>query len=718
MPTYLAHIAEDGREQTLSDHLRGTATLSASFADAFGAFAFGYHVGLEHDRGKACEGFARRLRGGPRVDHASAGAVACVLRQLWFSSACIAGHHGGLPEFGNRLDSASDSTLIGRIKKNRERAEAIPDTVLPASVPSREPYSPNDADTLSASFWCRMLYSCLVDADYLDTETFMLGHPAERGGHDDIPTLLARLEAYIRPWQNPQTPINRIRCDVLQRCMDMGERERGLFTLTVPTGGGKTVASLAFALHHARKHGMERVIYVIPYTSIIEQNAAVFRRILGEDNVVEHHSEVALSEGEDSQTTSWRRRMATENWDAPIIVTTAVQFFESMYAATPSKCRKLHNVANSVIIFDEAQMLPTGHLRPCVAAIAQLVAHFRATAVLCSATQPVLNDLFEQYAPGYPIRPICEDTTPLYESLRRVTCRKRDDRLALSELAEHLAAETQVLCILNTRKAVQEVYRYLPAEGRYHLSTLMCPAHRKNVLAEIRARLDEGSPCRVVSTSLIEAGVDVDFPSVYRELAGLDSIVQAAGRCNREGKRPAEESVVTVFECEGQTPPPLLGVNIGAAVEVMEGFEDLLSPEAIESYFRAYRSLMGDHIDKAMVIRHLSEGKAGCLLPFQTVAEDFHLIDKNTNTIYIPQPLNETVTRALEAVVDGRGSRADYRLLGPYSVNVYERHYTALLEAGDILPIDEGSAYLVNTELYSPACGLSLQAERGKAEFI
>ncbi len=715
MPIYLAHISEDGREQTLFDHLRGTAELSASFAASFEADKFGYYIGIGHDRGKACESFAHRLRGGPMVDHASAGAVVCARNNLWLSSACIAGHHGGLPEFGNVRDGAADPTLIGRIKKNIEITNTIPDTVVGTPVPTYEPYRKDD---LSASFWCRMLYSCLVDADYLDTETFMLGHPAERGGYDDIPTLLNRLETYIRPWKEPQTPINRIRCDILQRCIAAGESERGLFTLTVPTGGGKTVASLAFALHHALKHGMKRVIYVIPYTSIIEQNAAVFRKILGDKNVIEHHSEASPSEGDDIQAMQWHQSLATENWDAPVIVTTAVQFFESMYANKPSKCRKLHNIANSVIIFDEAQMIPSGHLRPCVAAIAKLVANFGATAVLCSATQPVLNDLFEEYAPEYPIKPIYEDTVPLYESLRRVTCRKLGYRLSRQKLAEHLKDETQVLCILNTRKSVQEVYQYLPEEGRYHLSTLMFPAHRKAVLNDIRARLIAGLPCRVVSTSLIEAGVDVDFPAVYRELSGLDSIVQAAGRCNREGKRSAEESIITVFECDEQTLHPLLGVNIGATKEVMCNFEDLFSPEAIESYFRAYRSLMGNNIDKASIIRHLSEGKSGCRLPFKTVAEDFHLIDNNTKTVYIPQLSNEEAKKALDAVIAGRGNRNDYRLLGRYCVDIYDKHYAALLEAGDILAIDEESAYLVNTELYSNEYGLSLQAGLGKAQFI
>ena len=387
-----------------------------------------------------------------------------------------------------------------------------------------------------------MLYSCLVDADFLDTEAFMSGSNAGRSGYDPLPVLLERLSEYISPWRTPTTELNRNRCAILEQCLEKASGPRGIYTLTVPTGGGKTVSSLAFGLKHAVKNGMKRVIYVVPYTSIIEQNAAVFREILGENNVVEHHSGVCLDEDDETNRLNRFLRLAAENWDAPVIVTTAVQFFESFYSNRPSQCRKLHNVANSVVIFDEAQMLPTCHLLPCVGVMANLAARFRSTIVLCTATQPVLADLFRKFYPNQQIQEICPEIGDSFQKFRRVTYRD-GGKLSNSALAEALSRENQVLCIVNTRKAAQEVFNLLPQEGRFHLSTLLYPEHRKEVLNTVRKRLKDGLPCRVVSTSLIEAGVDVDFPAVYREIAGLDSIAQAAGRCNREGKRTAQAAV-------------------------------------------------------------------------------------------------------------------------------------------------------------------------------
>ena len=708
---YLAHLAGDGREQTVAAHLEGTARRSAAFAAAFGSEDFGRLAGLAHDIGKCSEAFQKRLRGGPKVDHATAGAIECARTGASLTACCVIGHHGGLPDFGNvSTDMPGDATFCGRLRKGLQSdgPACAWDGRLPAVPP--EPMMQNDGFRLS--LWTRMLYSCLVDADYLDTEAFMAGGRVERGA-DSLFELWDRLQKHIAGFYPPRNELNRMRCQILERCMDAGAEPKGLFSLTVPTGGGKTIASLAFALRHAIRNGMRRVIYVIPYTSIIEQNACVFRDILGENNVLEHHSGVTSdSDGEINDAAS-RLRLATENWDAPVIVTTAVQFFESIYANRSSKCRKLHNMANSVILFDEAQMLPTGALLPCVGAIARLVADFGASAVLCTATQPVLNDLIRSFAPELSVKEICPDTAPLYERFRRV-CFRRAGALSNAALAAELSAQAQVLCVVNTRKAAQEVYRLMTGEGNYHLSTLMVPAHRHAILQTVRQRLAEGLPCRVISTSLIEAGVDVDFPAVYREMAGLDSIMQAAGRCNRNGKRDASESPVTLFT--GETPPPkLFQQNIKAAVEALDGDRDPGDPESIRRYFTTYRSYVGDGLDSAEVVKRLRDGLSGCQLPFRTVAESFRMIREDCMTVYVPYGEGAALC---ETILSGSAVREIYRRAGRYSLSLYSEHYRALLAAGDIAPLDEDSGVLTNSALYGEQTGLSLQADTGKAQFI
>ena len=501
--------------------------------------------------------------------------------------------------------------------------------------------------------------------------------------------------------------------------MEAGAKPRGVYTLTVPTGGGKTVASLAFALRHAAAHNLQRVIYVIPYTSIIEQNAQVFREILGENNVLEHHSNVSFDLSDGAAPEEVRRALAAENWDMPVVVTTAVQFFESMYASRSSKCRKLHNLANSVIIFDEAQMLPLPHLRPCAAAMASLAEQFRSTVVLCTATQPSLDDLLHTYAPSCPVTELCPQTAALYSRFRRV-CFRQAGTLTDEALAEQLSGQAQVLCIVNSRKAAQSIFSLLPSEGSYHLSTLMIPAQRQSLLQEIRSRLKAGLPCRVVSTSLIEAGVDVDFPAVYRELAGLDSVMQAAGRCNREGRRAASESPVTVFE-RTELPPVLFRTAIGAAREALAGGRDPGAPETMARYFRSLRDLTGTALDKLGVVAAFERGISGCGLPFRTVAETFRLIDQNTHTIYIPYQDGAALLEQLQA---WGGTRALYRKLGRYAVSVYDQHFKALYTAGALLTakevpaLDPDSAILSDMALYSETMGLSLEPEAGKAEFI
>ena len=718
---YYAHVREssDGNKefQTVAQHLIGTAKLCRKFAAAFGAEVDGHLAGLTHDIGKCTEEFQNRLlNDGPVVDHATAGAMACAMQGNRYVAACVAGHHGGLQDFGNmRTARRDDGTFYGRLLKGREEGCLEHCGESGVALPMAAISAAQGLNTLQASFWTRMLYSCLVDADFLDTERFMNGE-RDRGGCDDMAALLARLRAYIEPWQTPTTELNRLRCEILNICMEAGRKPKGVYTLTVPTGGGKTVASLAFALRHAVEHGMQRVIYVIPYTSIIDQNAQVFRDILGSGNVLEHHFGVQFDLSDGAAAEDVRKALATENWDMPVVVTTAVQFFESLYAARSSRCRKLHNLANSVIIFDEAQMLPLPHLRPCVAAMASLAEQFHSTVVLCTATQPSLDDLLRTYAPSCPVTELCPQTALLYDRFCRVTFRQAGV-LTDEALAEQLNARRQVLCIVNSRKAAQKLFALLPPEGSYHLSTLMIPAQRQALLGEIRERLTQGKLCRVVSTSLIEAGVDVDFPAVYRELAGLDSVMQAAGRCNREGKRSAEDSIVTIFE-RTELPPLLFRAAIGAAREALGEGRDPAAPETMARYFRSLRSLTGDALDKQGVIKTFTQGIEGCEFPFRTVAEKFHLIDQNTYTIYIPYGEGAALLQRLQ---DGECSRELYRKLGRYAVSVYDKHFQALYHTGALLTVpalDSDSAILTDMGLYNELMGLSLEADSGKAEFI
>ena len=710
--TYLAHIAGDGRKQTAAEHLNGTAERCALFAAPFGAEELGRLAGLSHDLGKYSMEFQRRLAGGPKVDHATAGAFACWRMGQPLAAFAAAGHHGGLPDGGTQGDSPDAGTFWGRMK--RAERGMLPDCspwTEEIALPSPAP-PPCGAEPLSLMFFTRMLFSCLTDADFLDTEAFMDGSP--RPEHPaPLDDLWERLQRHISGWFPPQGELNSRRCAVLEQCIRMGKTQPpGLFTLTVPTGGGKTVASLAFALApaRARARGLRRIIYVIPYTSIIEQTAQEFRTILGAENVLEHHSNAAYEIDAEATPKTVRLAQAAENWDMPVVVTTAVQFFESLYANRPSQCRKLHNLAGSVILFDEAQLLPLPCLRPCVHAIAQLVQHYGASAVLCTATQPALGPLFAEFLPGRPAVELCPPELCPPESFRRV-CFRQAGRLDWDTLSGQLQQHEQVLCVVNSRKSAQEIFTRLSGEGNFHLSTLMYPAHRRAKLEEIRRRLREGLPCRVISTSLIEAGVDVDFPAVFREEAGLDSILQAAGRCNREGKRPVSESIVTLFRGEA-APPPLFQTAIGAGRMVLEQYDDIASREAIQAYFHTLLELKGA---EAQDIYGILPKIRTELFPFQSVAERFHMIDSPTRTVYIPLGAGAELVGRLRA---GERSRALFRQLGQYGVSIYENHFAALDQAGDLERLEDGSAILATLSLYSEETGLSLEADCGKAFFV
>lgn len=709
----LAHGATDEHPegQSIEAHLKGTGDLAETFAAEFGAAANGKLCGLAHDIGKYSDEFQLRLRGGKKVDHATAGAIECFKIKAAFEAVCVIGHHSGLPNVGHKdADTTESQTFFGR--KLRAEQGGIPDyrKNWNGHIALPQDYFRPSGRGFATAFYIRMLYSCLVDADYIDTETFMNGD-AGRGNYEPLSALCDKLTAYISKWNNPTREIDILRQKILNSCINNSGNPRGMFTLTVPTGGGKTVASMAFALNHAAANSMKRIIYVIPYTSIIEQNAKVFRDILGQENVVEHHSQVSHELSENADELEYRSALATENWDAPVIVTTAVQFFESLYANRSSKCRKLHNIANSVIIFDEAQMIPSNNLRPCVAAIAELVRAYNATAVLCTATQPAIDEMLLEYSKKESVVELCPDVDGMFEKFRRTSFEK-EGRLTTDELVSRLESQQQVLCIVNTRKFAQEVYEALPSEGRFHLSTLMCPVHRKQKLDEIRERLKSGKTCRVVSTSLIEAGVDVDFPRVFREMAGLDSILQAAGRCNREGKRSAESSIVTVFESENKV-NKLIAVNRDAAEETVRDWTQPNTTSTIERYFKAYRDFLRND-DKSGVITASEKGISGCGLPFEWIAKEFKLIDQNTFAVYIPIGEGKELVSRLR---EGERSRGLYRRAGMYSVSIYENHFNALINAGAAEPFGDDAAFLTDCSLYSDEKGLSTDVDGGNALF-
>ncbi|NKF21487.1 CRISPR-associated endonuclease Cas3'' [Solimonas marina] len=730
---YYAHSTESPDRATwqpLAEHLINVARLSLDRAAPFGAGEMAFAAGLLHDLGKYTEEFQRRIAGDAiRVDHATRGAMLAVERYGVFGhllAYAIAGHHAGLAN-GVEGQGTRERTVL----RDRLRGIGLPSLAAswareitpPELIAPPEKFQPRaERGAFQLAFLVRMLFSCLVDADYLDTEAFydrVEGRASARTfPAPTLEALRARLTQYMGRFRG-DSPVNAIRAEVLAQVRDKAPLDPGLFSLTVPTGGGKTLASLAFALDHAIRHGLRRVIFVIPFTSIVEQNAAVFRQALGnlgDAAVLEHHSAFVAAPPPKDQPDRYQAqeklRLAMENWDAPIIVTTAVQFFESLFAAKPSQCRKLHSIAGSVVILDEAQTLPLKLLRPSVAAIDELARNYRCSVVLCTATQPALQ------APKFEgglenVRELAPEPSALFRRLARVRVRHAgvwDD----ARLTAEMRGREQVLCIVNNRRHARAVYQSMAdLPGARHLTTLMCARHRSEVLAEIRSLLARGEPCRLVATSLIEAGVDVSFPCVLRAEAGLDSVAQAAGRCNRNGERPIELSEVLIFAPANDdwAPPPELGQFAQAARETLRRHaDDPLSPAAIEAYFRTLYWQKGDRqLDAGALLDMLGASRAESL-PMETLAAKYRMIDSVQKPLIVVY--DAEVRKQVEALryADKIGGIA--RRLQPYLVQVPERAYVALQSVGAIEAIapekwGEQFVILVNSDLYDKRYGLN-----------
>jgi len=695
----------------LEDHLKAVAEMARAFAEDFAAGDWGYLAGLWHDLGKYSKEFQARLLSvsdpdahietkSGRPDHSTAGAQYShrTLKDAGKLIAyAVAGHHAGLPD--GKTNEAS--CLFQRLAKTIPAFDAAPSDVLAQAGPLKLPFAMDGKRaSFQLSFFARMLYSCLVDADFLDTEKFMNPEKsAWRQGYPDLFSLEMKLRSYMDDLllHAPATKVNTQRKDIFERCMEAADWAPGLFSLTVPTGGGKTLSSLAFALKHAVKYDLKRVIYVIPYTSIIEQNAAVFRQVLGEEAVLEHHSSF-----EPTEEDRWSR-LAAENWDAPLIVTTNVQFFESLFGSRSSQCRKLHNIAQSIVILDEAQMLPVPLLKPALETLKELASSYGTTIVLCTATQPALSKSAEFKDGLEGVREVIPDPVALYEAFKKIDMTYMST-LMDKELAEKLLSYEQVLCIVNTRKHARQIYELIRSEeGSFHLSALMCPAHRTEVIRKIRHALEMKGPCRVVSTQLIEAGVDIDFPVVFRSLSGIDSIVQAAGRCNREGRLP-ENGRVYVFSPEAGLPPGYFRQTAETSEEVMRHRNDPLALEAVEEYFRILYWLKGNKLDEFQILSVLSEGVKSGDYPFRWVDEKFKIIRDGSESIIIPW--NEEADKVVRELRYSDYPAAAVRKAQRFTVQVPPRVLYDLLSGGAVERLHDQYNVLTNRDIYREDLGL------------
>jgi CRISPR-associated endonuclease/helicase Cas3 len=711
---YYAHSLPDkspSEWQLLENHLRNVAKLARSFGESLGAGEWAYLAGLWHDIGKYSKEFQNMLSlsGDPdahietaasRPDHSSAGAQHA-LNQLKGNGKLLAyaicGHHGGL------LDGKSnEACLATRLNKIPPDYSSCPEDILKTPSNLLLPFSLNERKRLwfQISFFVRMVFSCLVDADFLDTERFMDKKKAEwRKGYPSLDTLSRRLTSSLKRLfeKAPDTAINRHRAAILKNCLNAAGHPPGFFSLTVPTGGGKTLSSLSFAFKHALKHGLERIIYVIPYTSIIEQNAAIFRDILGDKAVLEHHSNFEPEE-EDN-----RSRLASENWDAPLVVTTNVQFFESLFARKPSRCRKLHNLVKSVVILDEAQMLPVPLLKPCLEALREIASTYRTTVLLCTATQPALSST-ETFRDGLDnVREIVPNPEQLYRAFKRVrttVLRALPD----DELAARISDCYQALCIVNTRKHARLLYeRIRENNGVHHISGLMCPAHRTDVIRKIKDSLYNQAPCRVISTQLVEAGVDVDFPIVFRSATGIDSLAQAAGRCNREGKMPGKGEVF-YFVPEDGLPTGHFRQTAEIAESVLRHHNDPLSLAAINEYFRLLYWIKDDGLDYYHILNDLDQGAFDGDFPFKEVDRKFKIIRDAMEPLIIPFNREaEKIIRGLRYVdLPGPLIRKAQR----FTIQVPPRVLSTLEAAGGVERIHDQYTILTNRGLYQNDLGL------------
>lgn len=681
-----AHTPADGSTSwhMLDEHIFEVARMAKDFASSFGADELGYWLGIWHDLGKCNPAFQDYLKAclvkpehrGHGPDHKAAGAT-YAQQHLAPLSLLIQGHHGGLKspaEYKNWLaekEKEHGSALEGALTAARALLPAL-NPSQPLEIPLAIQQNPH-----ASEFFLRMLFSTLVDADFLDTEHhFNKGKSAQRGGNISLATLWQRMEEQQRLFSGQdQRVVTQARHAIYEACLAAAALPPGWFRLTVPTGGGKTRSGMAFALRHALAHQLRRVIVAVPFISITEQTADTYRALFGADDmdapvVLEHHSSAQHSYGDGDEFTTGQQwsRLASENWDAPIVVTTTVQLFQSLFACGTSPCRKLHRLAKSVIILDEAQALPAHLLDPILDVLTQLTTHYGTTVVLSTATQPAFESI--PLVQHLQAREIVPDPKQWFDALRRVEYDWRTKQtLSWDQIAQLLRDEPQALAVLNTKKDALALLDTLDDPHALHLSTLLCGAHRRAVIAEVKRRLAANQPCRLISTQVIEAGVDLDFPFVLRALGPLDSVIQAAGRCNREGKL-AQGRVVIVRPSEGSMPQGAYRIGVGITEKLLGGAAlDVDDPAIPARYFRLLFGTAATDRDGIQKLR--------AKLNYPEVAKQFRMIDDDTEDVivlYGSDSEKEQVQRAIEQMRHTPAlARYILRRLRPYMVSLRSR---------------------------------------------
>jgi CRISPR-associated endonuclease/helicase Cas3 len=805
---YVAHVRKDGKPQTLSEHLRGVAGHASRCAAKVGLADHCELLGIVHDLGKYSTEFqnylksavgllnqdedeeyvdAERLRG--RIDHSTAGAqliwnelsrqgaLGCLVGQVL--ALCVASHHSGLIDcltpdgedaFGKRMRKGTERTnfdevlaavdpeIIDRARTLLQMPQLVEvlQSRLAKILQSDSAAGKDIVAQQQIGLLVRFLFSCLIDADRIDTADFEKPRSARNrmhGRYEEWSVLASRLEAHLAKFERRQ-PIDGLRADIAQHCLDAAVRRKGLYTLTVPTGGGKTLASLRFALHHAKKWKMDRVIYAIPFTSIIDQNADVVRKVLEPADAADSHGRIVLEHHGNltPEQQGWKEKMLSDNWDAPVIYTTNVQVLETLFGSGTRGARRMHQLANAVVVFDEIQTLAVNCVHLFNNAINFLVEQCGSTVVLCTATQPLLDRVNPacgslRIPDGQELMP---DVKDLFAKLRRVEVinQRKPGGWTNKEIADLALEECQragsCLVIVNTKKSALTLYGLCKPRQRapvVHLSTSLCPAHRKRILRFVRRCLRWKVPILCISTQLIEAGVDVDFGAVVRLTAGLDSIAQAAGRCNRHGER--QTGIVHVVKARDENLGSLVDIKVGQekAERVLADYEadpgkygnDRIGAELLawyyENYFFARAAEMvyplspketgrDDTLLNLLSSNKMATRDYGARNPsmpprllyqsFMTAAKAFKAIDAPTRGVIVPYGKGgRELVADLCAAFEVEKQIKLLKRAQQYTVNVFPNILSALTKAQAVHPVQDGTDILhLDPRYYSPEFGL------------